>query len=187
VPDAPTDPADGSSQPQSRTDVDDQSGTTDGRNETPVERLDRQFQDLLQELRVSQAGVQILFAFLLGIAFTQAFSNLDDWQRGVYVGTLVATALATVFFNGPVSFHRIVFRRKLRESLVYAANWMAITGLALLLLAMCGAMFLVVTVVLGRTWATWVAAGLFLAFVVVWYAIPLIHRQRGDRRRDADT
>jgi hypothetical protein len=161
-----------------RNETKDDQPANDGRDETKLEQLDRQFQDLLQELRVSQTGVQILFAFLLGIAFTQAFAVLDDWERGLYVGTLIATALATVFFIGPVSFHRIVFRRKLRESLVLAANWMAITGLVFLMIAMCGAILLVVTVVLGLTWASWITIGLLVIFLVIWYALPLLHRWR---------
>ena len=70
----------------------------DGRDETPTERLDRQFEDILQELRVSQAGVQILFAFLLGIAFTPVFADIADWQRDVYIATLDRHAVG----SGPV-------------------------------------------------------------------------------------
>ena len=126
----------------------------DDRDESPTERLDRQFEDILQELRVSQAGVQILFAFLLGIAFTPVFGDIADWQRDVYIATLLATVLAAILFVGPVSYHRIVFRQKMRASLVEASNVMAIPGLAFLMLAMIGAVLLVVSVVLGATWAT---------------------------------
>ena len=155
--------------------------TADGeRDETPTERLDRQFEDILQELRVSQAGVQILFAFLLGIAFTQVFADIADWQRGVYIATLLATVLAAALFVGPVSYHRIVFRQKMRRSLVEASNTMAIIGLGFLMLAMIGAVLLVVSVVLGQTWAAWITAGVAIVFVVVWYAIPLAHRLRGN-------
>jgi O-antigen/teichoic acid export membrane protein len=149
------------------------------RDETPTERLDRQFEDILQELRVSQAGVQILFAFLLGIAFTQVFAEIADWQRDVYIATLIATVLATVLFIGPVSYHRMVFRQRKRQSLVNASNAMAILGLLFLMLAVIGSVLLVVSVVLGQTWATWTTAGVAVVFLVVWYALPLSHRLRG--------
>lgn len=154
----------------------------DDRDETPTERLDRQFEDLLQELRVSQAGVQILFAFLLGIAFTPAFDGIADWQRDVYVGTLLSTVLAAVLFVGPVSYHRIVFRQKMRGSLVRASNIMSILGLAFLMLAMVGSVLLVVSVVLGQTWATWITAAVAVVFLLVWYVVPLVHRWRGHRQ-----
>jgi O-antigen/teichoic acid export membrane protein len=154
----------------------------DGRNETPVERLDRQFDDLLQELRVSQAGVQILFAFLLGIAFTPVFAEIADWQRDVYVATLIATVLAAIMFIGPVSYHRIVFRQRMREQLVNASNVMAMVGLVFLMLAMVGAVLLVVSVVLGPTWAAWTTTGVAAAFLWVWYGLPLLQRRRGHPR-----
>ena len=159
---------------------DDDQTNDDGRDETPTERLDRQFEDLLQELRVSQVGVQILFAFLLGIAFTPVFAELDDWQRDVYIATLITTVLAAILFVGPVSYHRIVFRQKMRESLVRSSNVMSIIGLAFLMLAMIGAVLLVVSVVLGLTWAMWTTAGVAVVFLVVWYAIPLSQRWRGN-------
>lgn len=155
------------------------STTGDDRDETPTERLDRQFEDILQELRVSQAGVQILFAFLLGIAFTTVFAEIAEWQRDVYIATLIATVLASVLFVGPVSYHRIVFRQKMRESLVRASNVMAIAGLVALMLAMVGSVLLVVSVVLGSTWAGWITAIVAVVFIVVWYVLPLVHRWRG--------
>lgn len=157
----------------------------DDRDETPTERLDRQFEDLLQELRVSQAGVQILFAFLLGIAFTPVFERVDDWQRNVYIATLIVTVVAAILFVGPVSYHRIVFRQKMRGSLVRASNAMAIGGLVCLMLAMVGAVLLAVSVVLGSTWATWTSAGVAVVFGVVWYAVPLVHRWRGNHAHRA--
>ena len=153
----------------------------DDRHETPTEQLDRQFEDILQELRVSQAGVQILFAFLLGIAFTPVFGDIADWQRDVYIATLVSTVLAAVLFIGPVSYHRIVFHLHMRAELVRASNLMAILGLVLLMLAMTGAVLLVVSVVLGQTWAIWITAGVATVFLVTWYAIPLHRRWRRGR------
>src|ERR1700754_1671970 len=81
------------------------------RGEWPLERADRNFAELLQELRVTQTGVQILFAFLLTLAFAARFPSLDDTQRGVYVGTLLLAVLATALFLAPAALHRSLFRR----------------------------------------------------------------------------
>jgi O-antigen/teichoic acid export membrane protein len=153
----------------------------EGRHETPVERLDRQFDDILQELRVSQAGVQILFAFLLGIAFTPVFADIADWQRDVYIATLITTVLAAIMFIGPVSYHRIVFRQQMRGSLVAASNIMAIIGIFFLMLSMVGAVLLVVSVVLGPTWAAWTTTGVAVVFLVLWYGLPLLRRSQGNQ------
>jgi Family of unknown function (DUF6328) len=143
------------------------------RRETEFERLDRNFDDLLQELRVSQAGVQILFAFLLSLAFSQRFTEITQFQRNVYVGTLLCTTAATALIIGPVSYHRIVFGRKLKRHLVVAANRMAIAGLAFLVLALVGSVLLIVDVVFGNVVAGWVAAVTAAWFIVLWYVIPL--------------
>jgi len=90
--------------------------------------------------------------------------------------------LAAVLFVGPVSYHRIVFRQKMRGSLVRASNIMSILGLAFLMLAMVGSVLLVVSVVLGQTWATWITATVAVVFLLVWYVVPLVHRWRGHRQ-----
>src|SRR3954465_8701888 len=86
--------------------------TAEERGETVDQVLDRNVSELLQELRVAFTGVQILFAFLLGLAFTQRFSHLSGFDLGVYTVALMSTAVATMIFLAPVSFHRIVFRRR---------------------------------------------------------------------------
>jgi hypothetical protein len=84
--------------------------TDDGRDETGLERWDRNFTELLQELRVAQTGVQILFAFLLTLPFTNRFGSVSDLDKVVYVITLMASATATALLIAPVSYHRQVFR-----------------------------------------------------------------------------
>src|SRR5213080_1326027 len=109
-----------------------------GRDETELERWDRNFNELLQELRVAQTGVQILFAFLLTLPFTQRFEKVGAEDRAVYLGTLLATALATACLIAPVSQHRILFRRHRKPEIVDTASRLAETGLAFLLVAVLG-------------------------------------------------
>jgi Family of unknown function (DUF6328) len=152
--------------------------TADGRNETETERADRNFNELLQELRVAQTGVQILFAFLLTLPFTQRFGKVDAEQRSMYLGTLLATALATACLIAPVSHHRILFRRRRKPEIVDAANKLAQAGLAFLLLAVIGAVYLIFDVVVGSGLAGVIAGALAAWFVLVWYVQPLLQLRR---------
>ncbi|GAA1716950.1 DUF6328 family protein [Kribbella yunnanensis] len=142
------------------------------------ERLDRQWGELLQELRLAQTGTQILFAFLLSIAFQNAFQSADAFTHHVYAGTLIASALAVGLFLAPVSFHRIVYRHKLRDRMLPIASRMAVAGLAFLVLAMTGGVLLAIDVVVSRPIAIVVAAIVLLWFIVFWYAIPEWVRRR---------
>ena len=94
--------------------------------------LDRNLNELLQELRVAITGVQILFAFLLGLAFTQRFSSLDPFDVTVYTITLLITALTTIVLIAPVAFHRLVFRRRQKDTLIMVADRLLLLGLGLL-------------------------------------------------------
>lgn len=144
--------------------------------ETEAERLTRNLHELLQELRVAQTGVQLLFAFLLTLAFTNRFAALGLTDRVVYVATLVAASLAAGLLIAPVSYHRIVFRRHLRPRLVTAAHRMAAGGLAFLVAAVVGSVYLVVDVVFSAPVAAAVAAGVTAWFVLFWYVVPLVAR-----------
>jgi hypothetical protein len=148
------------------------------RDESEAERADRNYNELLQELRVAQTGVQFLFAFLLSLAFTQRFGQITDFQKGLYVATLLAASVAAALLIGPVPFHRIVFRRGLKPRLVRGADLMARGGLAMLLLSVNGAVLLILDVVLSGPWP-FVLAGLLTGwFVFVWYVVPLTARER---------
>src|SRR3977135_1157192 len=94
----------------------------DGREETPLERWDRNFGELLQELRVAQTGVQILFAFLLTLPFTQRFTKITSFQKDVYFVTLLLAPAASACIIAPVAHHRILFRRRQKEYLVAVSN-----------------------------------------------------------------
>jgi hypothetical protein len=154
---------------------------TPRRSESEDEKADRRWDELLQELRVAQTGVQFLFAFLLTLAFTQRFGDLSDAHRRLYVATLVATALSSALLIGPVPFHRAVFRRGLKPTLVVGADAMARAGLILLLLAINGAVLLILDVVLAGALPYVLSAGVFLVFAVIWYGVPLTARTRWKR------
>lgn len=142
------------------------------RDESKAERFDRHWGELLQELRLAQTGTQILFAFLLAIAFTTPFRDGDDFTHWVYTVTLILTAMATGLLLAPVSFHRMVFQQRLRDRMVPMAAKMAAGGMFLLLLAVCGGILLAVDVVISRGFAITVTACVFVWFVIFWYVIP---------------
>jgi hypothetical protein len=149
----------------------------DGRRETCTERADRNFNELLQELRVAQTGVQILFAFLLTLPFTEGFGKITAQERGVYLGTLIATALATSCLIAPVSHHRILFRRRRKPELVNVASRLALAGLAFLLISVVGSVYLIFDVVVGTGVAGVIAGAIGLWLLLVWYVYPLAQRR----------
>jgi hypothetical protein len=151
-------------------------GGAPGREESEADRLDRNFGDLLQELRVAQAGVQILFAFLLTLPFAARFATVDTFDKVVYIGALVTAALATASIIAPVAYHRILFRRGRKMKLVQAAHRMASVGLAFLFISMMGAILLATHVVIGLGWAIAVTTFAALYFAVLWWVLPWRHR-----------
>lgn len=156
------------------------------RGESPDEVLDRNVGELLQELRVSITGVQVLFAFLLTLPFSDRFGSLGAVGVTLYTVALVSTALSTLTLIAPVSFHRVVFRRQAKEALVESGDRLLLVGLALLGVAICSAVVLVLDVVLGRGAA--VAGGVLVAGVAVatWYVLPLAVRRRDAGRGRPD-
>ena len=148
------------------------------RGESEAESLDRHWQELLQELRVAQAGTQILFAFLLTIAFTQPFREADDLTHRVYAVTLVLASLATALLIGAVPFHRMLFRQRLRDHMVTIVGHMASGGLFLLMLAMAGSLFLALDVALSRNTAAIIVVAALGWYIVFWYVLPLYVRSR---------
>ena len=125
-----------------------------GRDETERERIDRNLQELLQELRVALPGVQVLFAFLLVVPFNQRFPDITDFQKTIYFVTLLLATGATAFLIAPTVHHRVLFRKQAKEQIVMTANRFAIAGMALLAAAMTGAILLI-------------------TFFVLWYVVPL--------------
>jgi hypothetical protein len=149
------------------------------RHETESQRLDRNFNELLQELRVAQAGVQILFGFLLSLAFQARFETLDQFQLDVYIVTLIAAALAVVFFTGPVAAHRLLFRRGVKDFLVRYTARLAGIGLVFLAAAVVGGVELVIDVLLSRGASLGVGGGLVLVGILLWIVLPLRVRDFG--------
>jgi amino acid permease len=146
------------------------------KKETEKQRWDRNFADLLQELRVAQTGVQILFAFLLTLPFSAQFPNTNPFQRDVYVVALLGAAFATAMIISPVAFHRALFRQGRKPELVQFAHRMATGGLAFTLVAMVASVLLITDFLFS--WAasvvlTVVTAAVFLTF---WAVLPFVRR-----------
>jgi Family of unknown function (DUF6328) len=152
-------------------------GSADRRDESTAERDDRNLAELLQELRVAGLGVQVLFGFLLSLPFTNRFVRLSHGQRDLYLATLVLSALATALLLGPVAYHRLVFRRGQKEGLVRTASVMAITGLAVVGLAVSAAVLLVTSFVASGTTAALITVLVVCVFGSLWFALPLARRR----------
>ena len=148
-------------------------GRSDGRNETVDQRMDRNWNELLQELRVTQTGVQILTGFLLTLPFQQRFAALTSFQRGTYLTLVILAAVATGLIVAPVSLHRILFRKHLKAELVSAADRLARDGLVVLALVIAGTTFLVFDVVVGRTGALAAGGSVLAMLTVYWLVVPL--------------
>ena len=157
----------------------------DGRHETPQQRHDRNWNELLQELRVLQTGVQVLTGFLLTVPFQARFDRLSDDERSLYVITLLLGVFATVLLASPVSIHRFLFRRHLKGTLVTAGDRMAKAGLAALAATMSCAVLLVVQVTFSLRVALAAAGVVVAAFTLTWLVVPLVLR-RGSRRAEID-
>ncbi|MGI5188781.1 DUF6328 family protein [Promicromonospora sp. CA-289599] len=151
----------------------------DGREETPNERADRNWNELLQELRVMQTGVQILTGFLLTLPFQPAFADLDDYQRTVYLALVVTSVIATALIVAPVSVHRSLFRQQMKRHIVTLADRLTRAALAVLALVMTGASLLVFDVVVGRTEGIVVGASVLVVLALVWMVLPEVLRRRG--------
>jgi hypothetical protein len=154
-----------------------QENPSDLRDESRAERDDRNLAELLQELRVAGLGVQVLFGFLLSLPFTNRFVRLSHGQRELYLLTLVLASVSTALLLGPVAYHRLVFRRQQKESLVRAANVMAILGLVCVGLAVSTAVLLVSSFVASGLSAWLITVFVVCMFAGLWFAFPLTRRR----------
>lgn len=152
-----------------------------GRDETPAERADRNWNDLLQELRVTETGVQVLFSLLLTVPFSARFSQVTALQRRVYFAALLLTAAANVALIAPVAYHRLLFAKGEKARVVALGNRLALSGLVLLLLAFTAVLLLVTDVLFASGWAAGVAAAFGVVTVSLWFAPPLLRRLREAR------
>ncbi|MCX4878522.1 MULTISPECIES: DUF6328 family protein [unclassified Streptomyces] len=149
-----------------------------GRNETKDERADRKWSDLIQEVRVAQTGVQILFGFLLTVVFQQKYATLEDTDKTIYIVTVVLGAATTGALIGPVSLHRVVAGRRIKTEAVEWASRMTFVGLVLLLATMSSSLLLVLRVATHNAAVPWIVTGVVAWYLLCWVVVPLwtLHR-----------
>ncbi|MFE9775205.1 DUF6328 family protein [Streptomyces sp. NPDC005931] len=153
-----------------------------GRNETEEERADRMWQELIQEVRVAQMGVQILFGFLLTVVFTPKYGDLSDTDQTIYIVTVVLGACATGALIGPVSLHRLVSGRRVKPQAVQWASRLTLLGLVLLLATTCASLLLILRVATHDDSVPWLVAGVVLWYLLCWFALPMWTRHRHTTR-----
>jgi hypothetical protein len=152
------------------------------KDESKDERLDRELIELLNELRVALPGVQVLFAFMLTVPFSQRFPELTDLQRDAYFAAFLCATTAVALLISPTAMHRIEFRARDKERMIVTANRFAIAGTIALAAAMSLVVFVITDVLFGTTWASFVTAAVVLIFVALWYVLPL--KRRLEKRRE---
>jgi hypothetical protein len=148
--------------------------TNPQRDETDSERIDRNLEELIHELRVAIPGVQVLFAFLLTMPFNSRFGMLTAAQEKLYFGILICTALAATLLIAPSMHHRLQFRMNRKPRVLIWSHRLAIAGLTLLALGMTGAVFLIGDFVFDSTTAAFGAAIPALTILIFWYVVPLL-------------
>jgi hypothetical protein len=149
----------------------DESGGT--QEESKEERINRELIELLNELRVALPGVQVLFAFLLAVPFTQRFQQLTNGQEYAFFVSLLCTALGSVLLIAPSAYHRLRFREHDKEQMLYTANRLSIAGLVFLAVAMTSAVYLITDLVFRAPLTLLVTALTGAAFAWFWYGLPL--------------
>ncbi|KQV13241.1 MULTISPECIES: DUF6328 family protein [unclassified Kitasatospora] len=152
-----------------------------GRHETEEERADRRWSELLQEVRIAQTGAQIMFGFLLTVAFTERFVTLDDLERALYVTVVTLGAFAVGTLIAPVSYHRLLAGQHVKPRMVTAAAHLIALGLVLLAATISVALLLLLRVA-GLGWAAWaIAAAVLLWFSLCWVLLPVAVLRRSKR------
>jgi hypothetical protein len=151
------------------------------RDEDEAERFDRELIELLNELRVVMPGVQVLFGFLLTVPFQQRFGEIDDFQRTVYFVTLLLTAASAAFLMAPSAFHRMTFRHGQKPYIVKLGTRQTIIGMALLVLAMNGAILLLTDIIFQDTTVVITVAATTALFVWLWFGHASLRLARGGR------
>ncbi|MFF7872368.1 DUF6328 family protein [Streptomyces qaidamensis] len=149
-----------------------------GRNETEEERADRMWQELIQEVRVAQMGVQILFGFLLTVVFTEKYDDLSGTDQTIYLVTVVLGACATGALIGPVSLHRLVSGRRVKPQAVQLASRLTLLGLVLLLATTTSSLLLILRVATHDGFVPYLVAGVVAWYLLCWFVLPLWTRYR---------
>jgi hypothetical protein len=162
--------------------ITDQDWDRDQRDETPTERLDRNWADLLQELRVVQTGVQLLTGFLLTLPFQQRLTELTSFERSLYLGTVASAVISTGLLIGPVMLHRMLFRRHARLVMVTGAHRLAMLGTSFLAVAIVGVVLLIFDLVAGTTAGIVAAVVAGVVLAGLWAVVPAVIRIRNPRQ-----
>jgi hypothetical protein len=144
--------------------------------ETRQERVSRELIELLNELRVALPGVQVLFAFLLAVPFSNGWKRVTGFQKDVFFATLVATSVSTACFIVPTAYHRLNFRRREKEQILLSSNKFAIAGIMFLALSMIGVVVLITDVIYSDAMAVVSGVVAFLLFGGLWLVLPLSRR-----------
>jgi hypothetical protein len=153
-------------------------------DESEAERLNRNFDDLLQELRVSQNGTQILFAFLLTVPFSNGYSKVTDLQQGIYFAALLLSALSAAMLIAPAVMHRILFRQHHKRDLVYVASRVALGGQSILAFAVGASVFLVADFIYSLSLAIAMSISVMVWTSIWFFVVPLYIRSKGHRDDD---
>jgi len=149
--------------------------------ESKDERLDRELIEFLNELRVALPGVQVLFAFLLTVPFSNRFADVSDRQKDAYLIALVSAAIGCILFIAPTAHHRIRWRQRDKEALLKSANVLAVAGTVLLAIGMTASVFLITDFLFKATVTALVTGLVAGCFGWFWYGMPLLRlaRDRG--------
>jgi hypothetical protein len=154
-------------------------------DENKEDRHNRELIELLNELRVALPGVQVLFAFLLVVPFSNGFPKLGELDRDILFVAFMATALSTVLLIAPSSYHRLRWRQHDKERLLIVSNWLTIAGLASLAVAITSVVFVITDFLFHRAWAATFTVLIAACFLLLWYGLPLaaaIQDRRKPRR-----
>jgi hypothetical protein len=144
--------------------------------ESERDRVNRELIELLNELRVALPGVQVLFAFLLILPFQQAFASTSSLDKGIYAIALLLSALAAALLIAPSAYHRLNFRRNVKEQILFDANKLVIAGLICTAIGVACSVYLVIDVVFGGMAAALATAATVIVYGVLWLGLPLVRR-----------
>jgi hypothetical protein len=159
---------------------DHQANRQDNPDESEKQRRDRELIELLNELRVALPGVQVLFAFLLIVPFSNGFPKMTTIQRDIYFVAFACATVSAALLIAPSIHHRLRFRARNKEQLLHRANRLTIVGMGFLAIAMSAVAFVITDVLFNEPWAGLAAAVAAAGFGWIWYAVPLSNRYRGD-------
>jgi hypothetical protein len=148
--------------------------------ESQDQQLARNVSELLQELRVAQAGVQFLFGFLLAVAFTEHYARASGFEKVTHLVAVLFATASVALLTAPAAWHRLLFRQGQRPAILRVANRLMVAGLACLAVAMTATVLLLFNVVVGTAFAIVVAALVAVMFGALWFALPLRARHNGN-------